>query len=118
MSEYLLPLPEAARLLGLSEKRIYQLDEELKPIKVKRGTKMVTRWYSPAQIDAYRTKHQKAPRQAPARDLDRMARDAAARHLTQYADTTPFFFGVAPEDTDKMRERVRAIAKRISKEST
>jgi hypothetical protein len=117
MSEYLLPLPEVARLLGLSEKRVYQLDDELDPMKVKRGTKMLTRWYSPAKVEAYRQKHQKTP-PAQAKDLDRMARDAASRQITRYADTTPFFVGVAPEDTDKMRERVRAIAKRIAKEPT
>jgi predicted DNA-binding transcriptional regulator AlpA len=42
-----------ASLLGLSEQRIYQLDEELRPEKLPRGTKMVTRLYARSVVDEY-----------------------------------------------------------------
>jgi len=117
VSEYLLPLAEVARLLELSEKRVYQLDEELKPVIVPRGTKMRTRWYSPVQVKAYRAKHQKPVPALADDDLDQMARDAAARRLNDYTDTAPFFLGASPADTDRIRERIRAIAKRTLKEA-
>jgi hypothetical protein len=121
MSEYLLPLSEVARLLDLSEKRIYQLDNDLDPMKVKRGTKgkMLTRWYSPAKVEEYRLKHPKAGASTTAGPtVDHVARAAAARHLNHLADSAPFFLGASPADTDRVRDKIRALAKKLTKETT
>lgn len=50
----LLTLREVAKILGVHESRIYQLDEELKPVQQKRGTKTLKRYYDPATVEAYR----------------------------------------------------------------
>lgn len=49
----LLTLRETARLLGLSEARVYQLDAALHPTFVARGKKMRSRYYSPDTVAAY-----------------------------------------------------------------
>lgn len=51
VSQKLLTLRQVARLLGLSNQRVYQMDRELKPILVTRGRKMRTRMYDPGVID-------------------------------------------------------------------
>lgn len=50
----MLTLREVARLLGLSEQRVYHLDAELKPVQIPRGTKQITRLYRPESVEQFR----------------------------------------------------------------
>lgn len=54
--EKLLSLREVSLILGLSEQRVYQLDEDLRPLKTRRGVKMTSRFYSPATVEEFRAK--------------------------------------------------------------
>lgn len=47
-----LSLADVARILGVSEKRVYQMDAELKPELIPRGTKMKTRRYLAERVYA------------------------------------------------------------------
>ncbi len=47
-----LSLVEVARILGVTAKRVYQMDVELKPELVPRGTKMKTRRYLASVVNA------------------------------------------------------------------
>lgn len=50
----LLTVREVAELLGISHQRVYQLDDVLKPTMQLRGTKMMTRFYSPEAVERVR----------------------------------------------------------------
>lgn len=54
--ENLITLREVAKILGVSEQRVYQMDTELHPSMTKRGDKMVTRHYVPAIVEVVRIK--------------------------------------------------------------
>ncbi len=59
-----LSVREVARILGLSEPRVYQLDAELKPALRVRGSKQKERRYDPAVVE--RVRAARAARRAPA----------------------------------------------------
>lgn len=57
----LLTLRQVSSILGISEARVYQLDDELRPTVVPRGTKMKTRMYAPDDVERVRLSRQAAP---------------------------------------------------------
>lgn len=104
-----------AAALGLSKQRIYQLDAELTPVIVKRGEKMVARWYRPEVVEAFKAR--RAARVASASGgapAEATAKAIAARVLEEYAKAAPFFKGVRAEDTSAVREALRGIAARLT----
>lgn len=100
----LLTAQQVAQLTGLTVQRVYQLDPELRPQFTKRGEKMVTRHYQRAAVDAYI-----AGRAGGTTRIGAQARAIAARHLAGVVEETPFFVGVAPEDTEAVRGALRGI---------
>lgn len=74
----LLTLPEAAAILGLSEQRVYQLDDVLEPVKQARGAKTVTRYYEPAVVERVRSERAADATKPPPRERLVVSRLVAA----------------------------------------
>lgn len=100
-------------MLGLSKQRVYQLDAELTPLMVRRGEKMVARWYRPDVVAAFRERRALAKGGAPKRDAGAVARTIAARVLEEYATRAPFFVGVDAVDTEAVRVALLDIATHV-----
>lgn len=114
----LITLRQAALLLGLSLKRLYQLDDELAPTLVPRGKKTVTRWYRRDVVERAAAARRESARTrdvGPARELDRAAAELATARLLDYAEHAAFFLGVPPADTEAVRERIRDLARRLAR---
>lgn len=87
-------LREAARILGIRENCVYFLDEQLQPVKVPRGQKMVTRFYHRQRLRSLLASGQELvcrpykEHKPPIEDLDRHSPAARAvwrMHLTNAA---------------------------------
>lgn len=115
MPDELLTLRQAARLLQVSEKRLYQLDDVLSPVVIQRGTKMKTRYYSRPAIEREMVARcsRASSGHATSDDLDRAAAQHAARWLRMIADHPDV--GFDDLDADQVRRRIRKIADRVER---
>lgn len=116
MSEELLSLKQVARILGVSEQRVYQLDDELKPVLVPRGQKMHTRYYKPSEVQ--RALITRGGRQKPRdeRELDQLAAEHSAKWLRMVAEHEQVSFGDLTEaDAAAVRERMLKLASKIER---
>lgn len=111
--ERLLSLQETAEALGLSIQRIYQLDDELKPITQPRGTKMLSRWYKPEIVAEAAARRREAPARLSAKGIKAMANSVAGRVLREHVERAAFFFGVCAEDLKAVKDAITAIANKL-----
>lgn len=109
--EHLLSVQETAVALGISVQRVYQLDDELKPVLRPRGTKMVSRMYRPEIVAEAATRRK--PTRLSARGIRLAANSVAARVLREHAELAAFFFGVSAEDTDAVKDEIARIADKL-----
>lgn len=113
-------LREVAEALNISEQRVYQMDSELEPVMVQRGTKMKTRYYHPAAVERALAARRRGPANPPRRawELRRAAKRIAARVVLRYAEEAPFFPDVQTDETERVRELlldvVRGLTERAS----
>lgn len=116
MSEELLSLRQVARMLGVSEQRVYQLDAELSPVLVARGEKMQTRYYRQDVVKNAMVSRNAKARPLAARELDKLAGVHAGRWLRMISEHEDVSFGeVDAKDAAALRRRLRKLADRLER---